>query len=207
MYTHVFQPGTSPAAPVLLLLHGTGGDEKDLLSVGRSLLPSAHLLSPRGNVVEQGQLRFFKRSFTPDGRIQFDLPDLYRRTDELAEFVSTTLTQHGLSSAKVIALGFSNGANIAASLLLRHPKLLSAGVLWRPMYGFTPDVLPDLRGRRVLLTFGSADPITPPQDVQRLPALLTSAGATVESHVLPTGHGLVQEDLRLAEAFLSHPNG
>src|SRR5258708_6893964 len=136
-FNHRFVPATKPGLPPLLLLHGTGGDENDLVPLGQQLLPGAALLSPRGKVLENGMPRFFRR--LAEG--VFDLPDLKARTDELADFIAAARKAYGLAAP--VALGFSNGANIAASLLLTHPDALAGALLMRVTLPFEPDALPD----------------------------------------------------------------
>lgn len=187
-----------PALPTLLLLHGTGGNEDDLLPLGRAVLPAAALLSPRGAVLEHGQARFFRRLAMG----VFDQDDLRLRTDELAAFVAGAAAHHGLDPRRVVALGFSNGANIAASLLLRGTGTLAGAVLLRPMVPFEPDPLPDLTGIPVLLAAGRTDPMVPTALTERLAALLGAAGASVETVWHPGGHGLVQGDVHASSAFL-----
>jgi len=187
-----------PAAPTLLLLHGTGGDENDLISVGRALAPGAALLSPRGKVLERGMPRFFKR--LAEG--VFDVPDLVARTHELAAFVRAAATHYGFDPGGVVAVGFSNGANIAASLLLLHPGLLRDAVLFRPMVPFEPDAPPDLRGTGILVAAGRQDPIVPPPNTEQLAALLTEAGADVTLAWQPSGHDLTMDDVEAARRWL-----
>src|SRR5919106_2243449 len=143
-FVHRFLPG-APSLPVLLLLHGTGGDESDLLPLGEALLPGAARLSPRGKVLENGMPRFFRR--LAEG--VFDLDDLRRRTQELADFVEAAAAAYGLGERRPVAVGFSNGANIAAAMLLLRPGVLSGALLIRPMVPLVPDTLPDLGGMPV----------------------------------------------------------
>ena len=145
------------ATGTLLLLHGTGGDENDLVSLGRTLDPDANLLSPRGKVLENGMPRFFRR--LAEG--VFDEEDVKRRADELAAFVREAADAYGFAADRVAAVGYSNGANIASAALLRHPGLFRAAVLLRPMVPFEPEALPDLAGVPVFLSAGRRDPIVP----------------------------------------------
>ena len=154
-FVHVFEPGTDPARPPVLLLHGTGGDETDLLPLGRLVAPGAALLSPRGPVLENGMPRFFRR--LAEG--VFDEDDLRRRTDDLAAFIRDAQARYGIAAP--VALGFSNGANIAASLLLRHPGLLRGAALLRAMVPYAEPPAARLDGTKVLLLSGTADPIVP----------------------------------------------
>jgi phospholipase/carboxylesterase len=189
-FVHRFVPG-APGAPVLLLLHGTGGDENDLLPLGQALVPAAARLSPRGKVLENGMPRFFRR--LAEG--VFDLDDLRRRTHELGEFVEAADRAYGLGGRKPIAVGFSNGANIAASLLLLRPGTLGGALLIRPMVPLVPESPPDLRGVPVQINAGQVDPLVPPAQSEALAKLLTDAGATVRLRRVAGGHALTREDL------------
>ncbi len=196
-FIHRFVPATDPARPPLLLLHGTGGDENDLLPLGARLVPDAALLSPRGQVLENGMPRFFRRL----AEDVFDINDLKIRTGELADFVGRALDAYGLNEP--IALGFSNGANIAASLLLMRPEVLAGAVLIRAMTPFEPEALPNLKGVPVLMLSGGTDPIVPPQSRDHLVQLLAAAGADVTHEVVPAGHGLSPQDLSAAARWLA----
>jgi phospholipase/carboxylesterase len=195
-YTHEFIPGSSERT--LLLLHGTGGDEHDLIPLGRELDPAAALLSPRGNVLENGRPRFFRR--LAEG--VFDLEDLKRRTDDLADFVVAAAEQYGLDRAKLVAVGYSNGANIAASILLRRPETLRAAILLRAMVPFEPEKLPDLSGVRVWIGGGKQDQIIPRENTERLAEMLSDAGAEVTAQFFEAGHGLTSVELVLAQRWL-----
>jgi predicted esterase len=190
-FIHRYVPGNRPGAAPLLLLHGTGGNEDDLLSLGETLAPGAPLVSPRGQVLENGMPRFFRR--VAEG--VFDLDDLRRRARQLAQFVSDARVQYGLGEIAPIAVGYSNGANIAAAMLLLHPGSLSAGLLLRPMVPLVPDPLPALRDVRVFIGGGRLDPIATPQQAQSLADLLARAGADVTTHWSNAGHGLTGEDI------------
>jgi predicted esterase len=197
-YLHVFRPAAEPGAPTLLLLHGTGGNEHDLLPLAAQLSPAAGILSPRGNVLERGMPRFFRR--LAEG--VFDIEDLRRRTDELADFVTASAHQYGFAPQSVIAVGFSNGANIAASLLLLRPKVLAGAILFRAMVPLEPDVAAVLTGTPVFLSNGRRDPIVPAAQVERLTTLLREAGANVTVAWQPAGHELTQSDITDARAWL-----
>ena len=150
-FIHRYEPPARADAPTLLLLHGTGGDENDLLPLGKNLMPDAGMLSPRGKVLEQGMPRFFRR--LAEG--VFDVEDLKRRTSELADFIAEAAEHYTFDARRVIAVGFSNGANIAASLLLSRPSVLSAAVLFRAMVPFVPEAPPaSPGGASVLLSNG-----------------------------------------------------
>jgi predicted esterase len=201
-FIHQFIPGTGPAgSPTLLLLHGTGGDENDLLGLGRALDGGAALLSPRGMVLEHGMPRFFRR--LAEG--VFDLDDLTRRTHELADFVADAAGRYGFDPRRVVAVGFSNGANIAASLLLLRPGTLAAAALFRPMVPLVPETLPDLSHVPVFIGAGRQDPIVPVAETERLVALLRQANAPVTLHWEAGGHGLMQGDLVAAQEWMPTP--
>ncbi|WP_160122469.1 alpha/beta hydrolase [Rhodovarius lipocyclicus] len=199
-FIHVYEPGTDAARPPLLLLHGTGGDERDLLPLGRLVAPGAALLSPRGRVLEHGMPRFFRR--LAEG--VFDEDDLRLRSDELAGFIRAARARHGLAAP--VALGFSNGANIAAALLLRHPGLLAGAALLRAMVPFAQPPAADLSGTPVLLLSGVSDPIVPAANSARLAALLRADGAAVTHQELPLGHGLSRMDSALTGQWLTTLN-
>jgi phospholipase/carboxylesterase len=196
-FVHRFDPATLPGLPPLLLLHGTGGNEDDLLPLGERLLPGAALLSPRGQVLERGMPRFFRR--LAEG--VFDLDDLRRRTDDLAEFVAAARSAYDLASPP-IAVGFSNGANIAAALLLLRPGTIGGGVLLRPMVPLVPDPLPSLGGVPVQINAGLADPIVTPDQSEALGDLLRRAGANVSLDWIRGGHNLTESDLEIGVRFL-----
>lgn len=195
-FIHVFEPGTDATRTPLLLLHGTGGDERDLLSLGRTVAPGASLLSPRGQVLEGPMPRFFRR--LAEG--VFDEDDLRRRTHELADFVEEARRQYGLAAP--VAVGFSNGANIAASMLLLRPEVLAGAALLRAMSPFAKPPAADLAGKRVQLLSGVFDPIVPAEDAARLAATLTGSGASVDHRLVPTGHALSQADIGLLKTWL-----
>ncbi|MFI4996602.1 MAG: alpha/beta hydrolase [Hyphomicrobiales bacterium] len=199
-FAHRFEPGREDAPP-LLLLHGTGGDENDLLPLGRMVAPGAALLSPRGKVLEGGMPRFFRR--LAEG--VFDEQDLRRRTQELAGFVEEARNAYGLEAP--VALGFSNGANIASALLLLRPAVLAGAALLRPMLPFADPPEADLAGKPVLILSGSLDPIAPQSHAPRLAKLFEEAGAVVQSESLPAGHGLSQADVTIAKAWMESAFG
>jgi predicted esterase len=182
----------------LILLHGTGGDEFDMLSLGRSLDPQANLLSPRGKVLENGQPRFFRR--VREG--VFDLEDLKVRTLELADFTKVASANYNFDLEKIVAVGFSNGANIAGSLLLLVPKLITGAILLRPLLPFAPDSIPDLSGVPVLISAGLNDPAVPPEQPQKLSELLSKAGASVALRWYNSGHNLIPDEIEYAREWL-----
>jgi predicted esterase len=200
-FAHRFVPARAEGAPgcALLMLHGTGGNEDDLIPLGEHLAPGAALLSPRGRVLERGMPRFFRR--LAEG--VFDLDDLRARTLELAEFVTVAASTYGLDATRIAAVGFSNGANIAASLLLMRPGLLRAAVLFRPMVPFEPDALPELSGTQVFISAGREDPLVPASLTERLSVLLRDAGAEVTLRWEPGGHALTMTDVAAARAWLA----
>jgi predicted esterase len=202
-FIHRYVPPASGAelagSTTLLLLHGTGGDEEDLLPLGRALLPGAGLLSPRGKVLERGAPRFFRR--LAEGI--FDQEDLARRTEELADFVEAAATTYQLDRDGIVAVGFSNGANIAASVLLRRPGVLRGAVLLSPMVPFEPEALPDLTGTSVFIAAGRADPIAPAAQSERLAEMLREAGADVTLHWEPGGHALTASEVEAARRWIA----
>ncbi|HEX3683028.1 MAG TPA: alpha/beta hydrolase [Bryobacteraceae bacterium] len=214
-FIHRFVPATQPDIGItLLLLHGTGGNENDLLPLGRELLPGAALLSLRGRVLENGMPRFFRRF--AEG--VFDVEDLKFQTQELNDFLKAAAQPYGLAPAhrasgasgarpqndsRLVAVGYSNGANIAASLLLLHPHALAGAVLFRAMVPFTPDFEPNLGHTAGFLSGGIQDPIVPRENTEGLATMLTSFGADIELHWHPGGHELGQDDLTAAKQWLS----
>jgi len=190
----VFEPGTSPT---LLLLHGTGGDENALLPLGRLLRTGAALLSPRGQVLENGQPRFFRR-LAPG---IFDQDDLIRRTHELADFIEDQSARQHLGC--IIAVGYSNGANIAAAMLLLRPETLSGAILFRAMLPLEPPNPPQLEHTPVLMLAGRQDNMIPQDSTQRLAVLLEQAGARLTLEWLENGHGLEPPEFILAQSWLN----
>jgi len=201
-FVHRYLPPTThaerAASTTLLLLHGTGGDEEDLIPLGRSLLPGAGILSPRGRVLEAGAPRFFRR-IAPG---VFDLEDLARQTDALASFVDAAATTYSLDRRRIVAVGFSNGANIAASLLLRRGAHLRGAVLLSPMLPFEPESLPDLAGVSVFIGAGERDPMASRAIVEALETKLRSAGAHVTMHWTKGGHAITKEELAAAQEWM-----
>jgi predicted esterase len=195
-FIHEFVPGTS--SRTILLLHGTGGNERDLIPIGRELDPTAALLSPRGKVLENGMPRFFRR--LAEG--VFDLEDLKHRTNELADFVTLAAQHYGLPNDNIVAVGYSNGANIAASMLLLRPEVLSAAVLFRAMVPLVPEIEPNLSAVRVWIGAGTKDPIIPRSETERLTELLRNAGAQVTMRYFQAGHGLTPADVKSAREWL-----
>ncbi|MCA1740640.1 MAG: alpha/beta hydrolase [Actinobacteria bacterium] len=198
-FIHSFVPAEESGAPALLLLHGTGGNEDDLLPLGRMLDGRAALLSPRGKVLEHGMPRFFRR--LAEG--VFDREDLVNRTHELARFTEGAVEEYGLDPSRLYAVGFSNGANIAASLLLLHPGLLAGAVLLRAMVPFEPETPPDLSGTLVYLAAGRADQIVPSENTERLAELLQEAGAEVTLDWQPGGHDIGQAEVEGARSWFT----
>jgi len=195
-FIHEFVPGASNRT--LLLMHGTGGNERDLIPLGRELDPRAALLSPRGKILENGMPRFFRR--LAEG--VFDLEDLRNRTNELADFVAAAAQHYGFASDNVVAVGYSNGANIAAGVLLLRPEILRGAILFRAMVPLVPDNLPDLSSVRVWIGAGNQDPIIPASETQRLVELLRSAGADVTIRFFNAGHGLTNSEVETSGRWL-----
>ena len=195
-FIHEFVPGNSERT--LLLLHGTGGNERDLIPLGRELDSNASLLSPRGKVLENGAPRFFRR--LAEG--VFDLDDLRKRTHELAEFVMAAAERYRIDKKKIVAVGYSNGANIAASMLLLRPEILSAAILFRAMVPLLPETKPNLSSVRVWIGGGAFDSIIPASQTERLAELLRGAGADVTIRFFEAGHELTRADVDLAREWL-----
>jgi predicted esterase len=201
-FTHRYVPSLDKgdkAGLTLLLLHGTGGNEDDLLTLGHELDSSAGLLSPRGKILEGGRIpRFFRR--LAEG--VFDIEDLKFRTHELAGFVDEASRIYGFDARKVIAVGYSNGANIAASILLLKPQTLSGAILFRAMVPLVPDNLPDLSDKRIFMSSGLRDPIATRQEAETLSGLLKQARAVVDLQWQNSGHELTQDDVHAAKQWL-----
>ena len=198
-FVHRFVPARTSDAPTLLLLHGTGGDENDLLPVGRMLDERAALLSPRGKILEHGMPRFFRR--LAEG--VFDHEDLMDRTHELAGFVDRAVDEYDIDQRRLFAVGFSNGANVAASLLLTYPRLLAGAILLRAMVPFEPDKTLDLSRIPVYLAAGRSDQMVPPENTERLAQVLREAGADVTLDWQPGGHGIGPAEIQAARKWFA----
>jgi predicted esterase len=197
-FVHRFEPAQNGDRQTLLLLHGTGGTENDLLDIGRALSPTAALLSPRGKILENGMPRFFRR--LREG--VFDIEDLKMRTHELADFVAAAVTEYGLDAENVVAVGYSNGANIAGSTFLLRPGVLRGAVLFRPMVPLVPDSRPELTSTRIWIGAGERDPIVPLENVQRLVQMLQNYGADVTLRWHRGGHELARDEMEAARDWL-----
>ena len=198
-FIHRFIPPEKGSPWTLLLLHGTGGDENDLLSLGAELAPGAALLSPRGKSLENGMNRFFRRLSMG----VLDVEDLKFRTGELVNFVESAAKEYGRDPSKVIAVGYSNGANVAASMLLLRPGVLAGAVLLRPMVPSVPEELPALQDRPIWIGGGKRDTVIPPSQTAELSRLLQLTGAKVEEHWSPGGHELSAGELQAAKQWLA----
>jgi predicted esterase len=190
-FTHRFVAGAMATAPTILALHGTGGDENDLVPLARMIDGDAAILSPRGRVLENGMPRFFKR--LAEG--VFDQKDLREQTLALNEFLADAATRYHFNRDRVVALGYSNGANIAASLLLTEPNAFAGAILLRPMVPFEPTAPPPLRGIPILISASRNDPIVPPALTERLADLLKQSGASVTTLWQSSGHALSPKEL------------
>ena len=195
-FIHRFEQAARPDAPTLLMLHGTGGNESDLLALGRMIAPRAGLLSPRGKVLEHGMPRFFRR--LAEG--VFDEEDVRRRALELASFVQEARSRYGLPSP--VAVGYSNGANIAAAMLYLAPDALAGALLLRAMVPLSTRPALDLAGKAILILSGAMDPIAIPENAARLASALRGAGADLQHRMLPSGHELSQNDVTIARGWL-----
>ncbi|MGI4790350.1 MAG: alpha/beta hydrolase [Janthinobacterium lividum] len=200
-FAHKYIPApVGGGAETLLLLHGTGGDENDLLPLGKMLNSNANLLSPRGSVLENGMPRFFRR--LAEGVL--DVPDLIVQSQALAEFIAEASTVYGFDSAHITAAGFSNGANIAGALLLLHPGVLKSAILLHPMVPLVPEVLPDLTGTSIFIGAGRQDPLVSVLETERLAALFRQSSADVTIDWQPGGHTLTREEASAAASWLKH---
>jgi predicted esterase len=196
-FEHVYRAAASPAAATLLLLHGTGGTERDLIPIAGMIAPAAGILSPRGKVLEGTMSRFFRR--LSEG--VFDLDDLRLRTHELAGFVQAAAAQYQFDAKTVTAVGFSNGANMAASLLLLEPGVLAGAILFRAMVPIVPDPLPSLTGTRILMSNGRVDSMIPAAQAERLAEIFARCGADLTIQWQPGGHKLTNQDIALARQW------
>jgi phospholipase/carboxylesterase len=193
---HIFKKGLD-GKPTFLVLHGTGGNENDLLPIASHIDPDASVLSVRGNVSENGMPRFFKR--LSEG--VFDMEDLKFRTEELNNFISEAAEEHGFDRTNVIAIGYSNGANIAGNLLFQYQDALKGAILHHPMVPDRKAELPDLTGIPVFIAAGTNDPICPAEESTDLEKLLKDAGASVELHWENFGHQLTTPEVEAAKAW------
>ena len=200
-FIHRFIPAPAHPDRVLLLLHGTGGNEDDMIPLGRDLDPAAAILSLRGNVLENGMPRFFRR--LSEG--VFDEADVIRRANELADFIGSAATRYDFDPNRLTAVGYSNGANVAAAVLLLRPGTITSAVLFRAMVPLTPEVQPNLDGTRVLICSGERDPIIPLDNAERLTAMLQTAGADVTLRVADASHQLVFDEIADAKKWLREP--
>jgi phospholipase/carboxylesterase len=199
-FIHRFLPASDPdSRETLLVLHGTGGDENDLIGIAQSIAPGAAILSPRGNVLENGAPRFFKR--LAEG--VFDPVEVRSRGEELARFIRAAIVKYALDGRRIFAFGFSNGANVASTVMFIEPELLQGSILFRPMVVFEPAEIPDLSGKHVLISSGRMDPIVPTEHVERLVELFQSSGAEVSLNWQPGGHRLSPSEVREAAEWLA----
>jgi phospholipase/carboxylesterase len=195
--TYQFAEVAAPAgAPLLVLLHGTGGGEQSFVQLGRRLMPGAHLVAPRGDVSEGGALRFFRRT----GEGVYDMADLARATTKLTAFLEAQ--RQRLGAGEVFALGYSNGANILASVLFSAPQTIDRAVLMHPLIPFAPAPQPGLAGKKVLLTAGRRDPISPAPLTEQLAQYFAANGAETSLTWHDGGHEARPEEFAAAEVFL-----
>jgi predicted esterase len=198
-FVHRYTPSPSGSSLTLLLLHGTGGNESDLLQLGRELSSHAALLSPRGRVLENGMPRFFRRL----GEGIFDINDLTEQTHALVRFIGDASKAYGFRPDKVVAVGYSNGANIAGSTLILRPEVLAGAVLLRPMVPFVPETLPRLSGKPILVLAGAHDSLVPREETERLAELLKRAGADITLNWADATHGITGEEVRMGKEWLA----
>ncbi|MEA2705585.1 MAG: phospholipase/carboxylesterase [Gemmatimonadaceae bacterium] len=199
-FIHRFEPAEDKArAETLVVLHGTGGDENDLVGIGQTIAPGAAILSPRGNVLENGAPRFFKR--LAEG--VFDPKEVRSRGEELARFIRAAISKYGLNPERVFALGYSNGANVASTVMFIEPKLLRGAILLRPMVVFEPEEPSDLSATDVLISAGRSDPIVPAKSIERLVELFEASQAEVTLNWQPAGHSLLPSEIREAVDWLA----
>ncbi len=199
-FIHRYLAATSAESRTLLLLHGTGGNENDLIPLGQAVLPGAAILSVRGRILENGMPRFFRRF--QEG--VFDLDNLREEAAALDQFLSTARSEYGIESSKLFAVGFSNGANMGHSLLSLHPESLAGGAFIRAMTTFPNNQLAGLEGKQVFLSSGRADSMVPVEDADYLAKQLQSGGATVEHYWTDAGHNLTRPEITaIAEWFAS----
>jgi len=199
-FIHRFVPAEDRAsAETLVVLHGTGGDENDLIGIGQATAPGAAILSPRGNVLESGAPRFFKR--LAEG--VFDPREVRARGEELARFIRSAISKYTLSPDRIFALGYSNGANIASTVMFIEPGLLQGAILFRPMLVFEPDECPGLSGAGVFISAGRMDPIVPATSVERLVELFEASHAEVILKWQLAGHNLLPSEVREAAEWLA----
>lgn len=196
-FIHRYEPGG--AELTVLALHGTGGDESDLLPLVKMLCPTATVLSPRGKVLEGGMPRFFRRLAMG----VFDIEDLKQRSLELIRFVDAAADSYDFDRSMVVAVGYSNGANIAGSVLLMDPGALAGAALFHAMKPFEPAVAPNLSGKPVFLSGGQRDPMIPADQTIALEKLLDSAGAHVTMHWAPGGHELTDLEVEAAREWFA----
>lgn len=189
-------PGTQ-GAPLFLTFHGTGGTEAQFHSFAHELMPTAHITSPRGEVSENGALRYFRR--TGEGR--YDMADLAARTTAMADFIAAEQVATG--AKRVIGLGYSNGANVLASVSFQRPNLLTDLILLHPLIPFDPASQPELAGCRILITAGQRDPICPAPLTQKLADHYEAQGAKVTLHWHPGGHDIAESEIGTIRSFLA----
>lgn len=198
-FIHRFIPGQESTAETIIVLHGTGGDENSLVGIAQAVAPGSAIISPRGNVMEHGAPRFFKR--LAEG--VFDPAEVRSRGQELARFIRAAIINYNLDPGRVFALGYSNGANAASTVMLVDPGVLQGGILLRPMLVYQPPAVPDLSGTGVLISAGRMDPIVPTDSVEKLRDVLEGAGAAVTLNWQLVGHNLVPSEMREASEWLA----
>lgn len=198
-FIHRFIPAEDQSAGTLLVLHGTGGNENDLVGIGQAIAPGAAILSPRGNVLENGAPRFFRR--IAEG--VFDPKEVHSRGEELARFIRAAVVTYRLDPSRIFALGYSNGANIASTVMLIEPGSIQGSILFRPMLVYEPSRKNDLSGSSVFISAGRMDPIVPTTSVEQLAEMFRSVNADVTLKWQLAGHSLVPSEVREASEWFA----
>lgn len=199
LYVHHFEPARTPGLPTIVALHGTGGNERDLLGLTRMIAPGCAIISPRGNVSENGMPRFFRRF--AEG--VFDLEDVERRAHELATFVASAATHYGCDPRNLYALGYSNGANIAVASMLVNPGVFKGALLLRAQQTYVPETPPNLRGKAIFMSSGRHDQLISTEQSDALYGQLRDCGAAVSLAWQEANHGLIQSDVEMAAGWLN----
>lgn len=194
-FVHIFKKGNGKTT--FCLLHGTGGDENDLVPIARSIDPHAGVIGIRGNVSENGMNRFFRRH--AEG--VFDQEDIILQSGNMMAFLQKAAAHYEFTLQHTTFLGYSNGANIATSVLFLHPQIVQSAILLRPMLTLVPDIAPDLSGHKIFIAAGLHDGLVPVEHTNKLADLYRTYGAVVELAWLNAAHGLTREDIEKAKIW------